>query len=364
MSKGARTLFLLVSLDFCAQCAAVAMIYLIMKNEITSPLAVNLRIDSIDQPVKFEVGFWLLVGAAASRLLNGVLSGLFSLQTQDQGESNHRQPEIPSRINKSNSLRDTENVDPVFYASLTSKLASTINVLRTAVETYPYQEIFDEGCKRLLTEVRNDETLASLMSSHFNRNSAALFLGIPPTVTGSPPGLLLWEGCPNSGCRIAPESRSRGVYLIVLGECCHTGGMPINTSVYKYVGSGRSAIGGVMLRVAEHTNPVYRNSHQSQLYRVWDSLRSPCVSIYLLAEWDPLPINANPGHAEAFDDILLAEAIWQVVLQPSVPGYTSDFTHFIRGQVPGNVDLSSNVWKSCNVNSALEKPRWDGNTRR
>ena len=86
-------------------------------------------------------------------------------------------------------------------------------------------------------------------------------------------------------------------------------GSPINPSEYKYVSSGRSARGGVMRRVAEHTNPEYRNSHRSELYRVLDGLRPACVAIYLLAEWDPLLIDANPGHAGTFDDILLAEAI-------------------------------------------------------
>jgi hypothetical protein len=251
----------------------------------------------------------------------------------------------------------------VFYTNLTSKIASTIKRLRTAVETYTDQQIFDEGCKRLLTEVRDDEELAFLMRSHFNQHSAALFLGMHSMVTGSPPGLLVWESCPNRASRIVPESRGRGVYLIALSECCHCGRSPIDTSEYKYVGSGRSARGGVMRRVAEHTNPEYRNSHQSELYRVWNGMRSPCVAIYLLAEWDSLPINASPGHAEAFDDILLAEAIWQVVLQTSAQGHMSKFTQFLQRRVPGS-DLISNVWKGCNVNSALEKSRWDDNTQR
>ena len=360
-----------VVLDCCAQCAAVGMVYSIFRNEIAGAYAAPVEINSTQWPVKFELGFWLLVGAAASRPLNVVLSG-FSLQsaekepnqqTQDQSESYYRQRGRPSSIKKSKSLRDIDHVDKTSYANLTSKIASTIKSLRTAVETYPDQEIIDEGCKRLLTEVRDDEKLAFLMPSHFNQHSAALFVGMHSMVTESPPGLLLWESCPDRGLRIAPESRSRGVYLIVLSECCHGGRSPINSSEYRYVGSGRSAR-GVVRRVTEHTNPEYRNSHRSELYGVWDALRSPCVAIYLLAEWDPIPINANPGRAEAFDDILLAEAIWQVVLQTFAEGHMSEFTQFLRRQVPGNVDFISNVWKGCNVNSALEKSRWDDNTRR
>ena len=363
-SGAARILFIFLFLDWCGQCAAVGMVYFIIRNEVAGAYSVALDINRTHWPVKLELGFWLLVGAAASRSLSFVLSGfsLWLTETQDQGEASHRQQGRSGETKKSNSLRDIDNVDKVFYATLTSMIASTIKRLRTAVETYPGQEIFDDGCKRLLTEV-GDEKLASLMPSHFNKHSAALFLGMDSMVTGSPPGLLLWESCPNRGSRIAPEFRSRGVYLIVLSECCHGGGWPINTPEYKYVGSGRSAR-GVMRRVAEHTDPEYHNSHPSELYRVWDGLRPACVAIYLLAEWDPIPIDANPGQAEAFDDILLAEAIWQVVLQTSAQGHMSQFTRFLQGQVPGTVDLISNVWKGCNVNSALEKSRWDGNTRR
>jgi hypothetical protein len=122
-----------------------------------------------------------------------------------------------------------------------------------------------------------------------------------------------------------------------------------------------------MLRVAEHTDPLFRSSNPtSTLYKAWDKdrLRPACVSIYLLAEWDGLPPGANAGFADGFDDILLAEAIWMVVLQTSAQGYVSDFTRFMRERVPGEFDLVSNVWKGCNVNSALEKSRRDGNTRR
>ncbi|KAH8682785.1 hypothetical protein BGZ60DRAFT_205553 [Tricladium varicosporioides] len=353
MSKTYRTFFLFLLLDLCAQCAAVGMVYLIVKNEITRPLAVKVGTGNTGRPVQFEVGYWLLIGAAASRPLGAVLSGLLFVE----GEPNHRQQGRSGRSNKPNTLRDADNVDPIFYANLTYKLARTISVLRAAVETYPFRQIFDKGCEKLLTEVRNDEKLASLISNHFNRNSANLFLGVPPTVTGSPPGQLLWEGCPNNGYRVAPESRSRGVYLIVLSECCHRGGMPTNTPVYEYVGSGRSLRGGVMLRVAEHTDPTFRKHEEphSNLYKVWNRLSSPCVSIYLLAEWDSPPPNVNTSSAEAFNDILLAEAIWQVALQSSVPDRPSDFTQYLQGLVPGKIDLSPNFWIGCNIKSALEE---------
>jgi hypothetical protein len=364
-SKGARALFLFVFLDFCGQCASVGMVYLIIRKEISGAYTTALDIRTANWPVTFEVGFWLLVAAAAARPLNVILSGSsLRVEPSGKGEAYDRQRGRSSRIKKSKSLRDTNTVDKAFHANLISKLASIIARLRVAVETYPDQEVIDEGCRRLLMEVKDDEKLAYLMSTHFTQHSAALFLGMHSMVTGSPPGPLLWEGCPNRGYRVGPQTRSRGVYLIVLSQCSHGGGSPMNTSEYKYVGSGRSARGGVGLRVAEHTDPGYRNSHGSQLYRIWDNLRPACVAIYLLAEWDHLPIDANPGHFETFDDILLAEAIWQVALQTSAPGYMSDFTHFLRSQVPGDMDLVSNAWQGCNVNSALEKSRWDGNTRR
>jgi len=369
-SRPAQILFIFVLLDCCAQSAAVGMVYLIIRNEVGGAYDVSLGINT-HWPSKFELGFWFLVGVAASRLLYLVLSALTSpledrepnQQTQDRAEAYRRQQGRASRIKKPNSLRDADNVDKVFYANLTSKIASTIRRLRTAVETYQYQDIIDEGCKRLLSEVRDDEKLAFLMSSHFNRHSAALFLGTNSMVAESPPVLPLWESCPYRGSRIAPEFFSRGVYLIVLSECCHGGGSQISISEYKYVGSGRSAR-GVMGRVKQHIDPQYRTSNQL-LYRVWDgTLRVPCVTIYLLAEWDPLPNGMNRENAQDFDDILLAEAIWQVVLQTSAQNNMSDFTQFLRQQDPGNLDLISNVWGGCNVNSALEKPWRDRNTWR
>jgi hypothetical protein len=147
-------------------------------------------------------------------------------------------------------------------------------------------------------------------------------------------------------------------------ECCHSSGLPINTPEYKYVGSGRSAR-GVMLRVEQHTDPDYRKSQRSELYRAWDRLISaPCVAIYQLAEWDPLPMGRTPGSAEGFDEILLAEAIWQVVLQTSAQGNMSKFTQHLRERDSGNADLISNVWRGCNVNSALEKNETGGRRNR
>jgi hypothetical protein len=343
------------------------MVYLIIRKEISGAYATAFDIKTSNWPVKFEVGFWLLVGAAAARPLNVLLSGSsLRVEPSGKGEAYDRQRGRSSRIKKSKSLRDTDKVDKVFHVNLISKLASIIARLRMAVENYPYPEDIDEGCRRLLMEVKDDEKLAYLTSPHFTQNSAALFLGGHSMVTGSPSGPLLWQGCPNQRYVGGPQTRSRGVYLIVLSECSHRGFLPRNTTEYRYVGSGRSAkeVAGVGLRVAEHTDPTWRKTHRTKFYEIWDSLQPACVAIYLLAEWDPLPIGANPGHTESFDDILLAEAIWQVALQTSAPGYMSDFTQFLRSQVPGDIDLVSNVWQGCNINSALEPPRKDGNTRR
>jgi hypothetical protein len=77
-SRATRILFIFVFLDCCGQCAAVGMVYLIFRNEVAGAYAAPVEINSTHWPVKFELGFWLLVGAAASRPLNVVLSG-FSL---------------------------------------------------------------------------------------------------------------------------------------------------------------------------------------------------------------------------------------------------------------------------------------------
>jgi hypothetical protein len=359
-SGKARVLFNFVFLDWCAQCAAVVMVYLIIRNEIAGAHSVFLGIDNTHLPVKFELGFWLLVGAAASRPLSAVLVVFFSQSAETepgQGQDQHWQDqgERLSAIRIPKSFRDTPIVDDEFYTSLTYKIASTIRRLRTAVETYHDQRIIDEGCKRLFTRFRDDLELASLMPSHFYQHSATLFLGMHSEESGIPPGLLLYESCPHRGLIEPPGSSSRGVYLVVLRECCHGSGRPSNTPEYKYVGSGRSDR-GVMLRVKEHTSAKYRNEHRSELYRAWDSvIIAPCVAIYQLAEWDPLPMGRTPGTAEGFDEILLAEAIWQVVLQTSAQGNMSEFTQHLRGRGSGNADLINNVYRSCNVLSALEK---------
>jgi vacuolar-type H+-ATPase subunit I/STV1 len=132
-SRKARILFIFVFLDWSAQCAAVVMVYLIIRNEIAAAHGVFLGINSTQSPVKFELGFWLLVGAVASRLLSAV-PVVFSPQSaktepdqqwqdqqwQDQHWQN--QGERLSRIRISKSLRDAHNVDDVFYANLTSKI--------------------------------------------------------------------------------------------------------------------------------------------------------------------------------------------------------------------------------------------------
>ncbi|KAN0106845.1 hypothetical protein V8E51_009721 [Hyaloscypha variabilis] len=335
-SGTARILFLFVILDWSAQSTVVVIVYLIIRNEIAGAHAVFSGFNTTNSPVKFELGFWLLVGAVASRLLSAVPI-VFSAQS---AKTEHG-------ITKS--LRDTQNVDDVFYDNLTSNTASIIKRLRHAAQTYKDIKTIDEGCKRLFARIRDDEKLASLMPRHFYQQSAALFLGMHSLEREVPPGPLLYKSCPCRGITNGPESRSRGVYLVVLRQCCHGGGFPINTPRYMYVGSGRSAE-GVMLRVKEHNNPKFRDSTPSELYRAWKHISSPCVAIYLLAEWDP----RIPGSVEGHDEILLAEAIWQVVLQTSCKTNMSKFTKHLREQGSGNADLISNVWEGCNVNSALE----------
>ncbi|PMD29041.1 hypothetical protein L207DRAFT_574553 [Hyaloscypha variabilis F] len=377
-SGKARILSIFVLIDWFAQFAALVMVYLIIRNEIAGAHAVFSGFNSTNSPVKFELEFWLLVGAAASRLLSAVPI-VFSAQPaktepdqpwevrpwhdqrrqdqyrQDQHQQDqHRQDQGENlggvRIPKS--LRDTHNVDDVFYANLISKITSIIKRLRNAVQTYDDKEIIDEGCKRLFARIKDDEKLASLMPSHFYQQSAALFLGMHSEEREVPPGPLLYKDCPCRGITNGPGSRSRGIYLVVVRECCHGGGWPVSTPKYMYVGSGRSAE-GVMRRVEQHTDPDFRDSTSSELYKVWkrlERLSAPCVAIYLLAEWDP----RIPGSVEGHDEILLAEAIWQVGLQTSCKTNMSKFTKHLREQGSGSADLINNVWEGCNVNSALE----------
>jgi hypothetical protein len=101
----------------------VVIVYLIIRNEIDGAHAIFFFFNSTDPPVKFELGFWLLVGAVASRLLSAVPI-VFSAQLA------RTEPGIQK------SLRDTHNVDDVFYDNLTSKTASIIKKLRHATQTY------------------------------------------------------------------------------------------------------------------------------------------------------------------------------------------------------------------------------------
>jgi len=328
-SLTARIFLFFEFLDWAILCAAVGMVYAIIRSEISGAYSATPEIRSKKWQVKFETGFWLLVGAAACRPIYVVLSSFLS------------------RV-------------------LVSKLAATIKVLRHAVENFPDQDIIDNGCKRLLEQVTSDRALADLLSHHFNGYSANLLLGMPDFSTGSPPGILLWEDCPSCQTRTpkrASKASRRGVYLIVLSECGHGNDRTGSTSKHMYVGSGRSA-GGVMLRVREHTDPEYRRrSPQSRLYTTWESFSKPCVAIYLLAEWDAIADDTRPGYAESFDAILLAEAICQVDLRtfgPGVWGNMPEFTQYLAQYVP----VTTDTWEGCNVNSALQASRWDGNTRR
>ena len=392
-----RILFLIVLLDSCAQCAAVLIVYLIIRNALTGAHAGFLGINSMHSPVGYELGFWLVVVAAASQLLSASIIAFSSKQAEKEPDQQPRDHELQEqqfpdqrwrdqrrqdhqvqdqrrqdqrrqlqrwqdhgeRLNQiriPKSFRDADNVDDVFYDSLVSKIASTIKGLRQAVETYLDQERIDESCKTLFTTTRDDGELASLIASHFYQKSATLFLGMHSEATGNSSGPLLYQSCscPYHECTKAPNSGSRGVYLVIVRECCYGSRLPIDTREYMYVGSGQSAE-GVMLRVEEHTNYTYRKSQRSELYKAWDRLVSnPFVSIYQLAEWDPLPVSRTHRDADVYAEILLAEAIWQVVLQTSAPVNMSDFTEHIQEQGYGSFDLISNVWTGCNVISALE----------
>lgn len=343
-------------LDGCAQCAAVGMAYSLFRNQVARIYEIAAPgVHFTKWPVKFELGFWLLVGAAACRVVSVLFSTRVSTKGRDALDAKARQRGRANRIDVSSS-------------NLTYMVAITVQRLRIAVGSYPQTHRIDDGCKELFNQVLDDQMLASIVSDSFNSYSAELFLGMTSLVVTEPPGQLLWESCPSryTGYTAPPESRARGVYLVVLKECCHNGSPP--TAEYRYVGSGRSAKGkgefehkgGVMLRVAQHTSPGYREKFPSKLYDTWKSLHSPCVAIYLLSEWKELSVKAHPASGETFDDILLTEAVWQVVLQTFTTGRDrnlSEFTSFLQGQNNGHGSLFSSLWGGCNVDSALEKSR-------
>lgn len=289
-----------------------------------------------------------MVGAAASRPFNFVLLGVYRYVKTSESTSQ---------------LRDARHVDKEFYVDLIAKLANFIAVLRVAVSNYHHPGLIQDSCRRLFEKVPNNEELAAIIAAHLTQRSATMFLNTPNLDIRNTPGPLLLEDCPVKHKEMEQTSRNRGVYLVVLRDCSHDIGFQTNGKEYKYVGSGAGGL-GVWGRVQQHRDPEYRNRkniHTSkfenpmQLYQVWDHLERPCASIYLLAEWDPLPDHTDFQSDESYSHILLAEAIWQVALQVSSPSKISDFTAFLRSYVPNDVDLISRVWEGCNNKSALEK---------
>ncbi|CAG8949088.1 hypothetical protein HYFRA_00002217 [Hymenoscyphus fraxineus] len=367
-SRIGKILSNLVVLDCCALCAAVGMVYSIFRNEVGGVYEhAAPEIHFTKWPVRFELGFWFLVGAAASRVLNIFLAaGIYPKKKKGADEASPWRRNDGREAHERNQGR--ANRISISHDSLTYKIAGTIEMLRAAVQAYPAVDRINEGCKELLRQVPDNHMIASAISPHFNRQSCDHFLGIDHWGSRAASGNLLWASCPNNGYGYhtdAIDPRARGVYLIVLSECCH-GGRP-STTQYHYVGSGRSVngkgraagTGGVMRRVAEHTSPEYRHANPSTLYNTWHNLQSPCVAIYLLAEWNALPTTANPASDESFDDILLAEAVWQVMLQTFTTGRDgnwSDFTAFLQGMCYGHERLFGHP-TGCNVDSALEKKR-------
>lgn len=350
-SSVALALVTFVFLDLFGQCAAVGMVYVIFREEVARVYHTAPEIHSTKWPVKFEVGFWLLVGAAASRFLGFLLSTpavrSANQQTRPQNESIAPwQPDRSAELKNLRSLRDIDNVDERFYSDLTLKIANTTARLRIAVNSYWKKEEIDDNCMMLLN-TNNDHELSRRIVGHFNQHSAPFFLGMQ---TGGPPGPLLYQHCPKRGPVFQTQSRNPGVYLVILSKCRHGYEPPSNVSEYMYVGSSNS----LMHRVQNHTSLQYRNEYRSssKLYEVWENLATPCVSIYLLAEGD----KSHP-----FSELLLTEAIWQVALQTFVADRMFDFVRFLQGQ---GSSLVSGVWEGCNIKSAVEKPWQDNNTLR
>jgi hypothetical protein len=151
-------------------------------------------------------------------------------------------------------------------------------------------------------------------------------------------------------------NHKRGVYLSEVWRfckiCCRKGYMHIRKRWY-YVGSGRAAQGGMLIRAIQGANQKYRNSAGPMpLYELLED-DNIGFRVYSLAEWDG--ITAEPVSEETFDDILLVEALFQVALQTGYGNRAS--TKFKRLQLAFHGPNPKPVaYYGLNVRSALEDP--------
>jgi hypothetical protein len=246
---------------------------------------------------------------------------------------------------------------------LVPTMVKVMKALRKSVEMRP--ECIDTGVKRMLKEFPDDEQLCTNLALRFNYGSAKLFssdnitagslLSSPshalPIVwarsrTGLYPPLWSFEEDKQKGLH------KRGVYLLELWK--PSSEHPGHFHMFAYVGSGRSAKGGMLYRSIQHADPKYRAEHPTIL--LYKHLKEPWVShrVYALCEWPA--IAQPPSKEETYDEILLLEAMCQIRLGTGCPKGMSKF--FREAQDCFDVENPRTVvYRGLNRESALEKTR-------
>jgi len=234
-----------------------------------------------------------------------------------------------------------------------------MKAIRKNVEASP--ECIDTGIKRMLQEFQDDEILCTRLAiSHFSSDTAKIFCtGVVPMTGGwpSPDALpLVWRRTHASDYPSLREIESgkekglhvRGVYLLQSYENWRS------KAFHYYVGSGRSAQGGILLRALQHGDPEYR-ARNSSLY-LYKHLNRPGIwyRIYRLSDWPA--ISEVPGKDDTFDEILLMEKLWQIRLRTGVSGKMSGFFRAVQDSFDGDTPVKV-MHKGLNVYSALEKTR-------
>lgn len=205
---------------------------------------------------------------------------------------------------------------------LVPTMVRAMKAVRKGVETSP--ECVDTGIKRMLKEFQDDEILCTRLATHLSSESAKLFCtgDIKNSTLNiySPYGLpLIWKK--SSASKYSALSsfergeqkgiHERGVDLLWFHEALTDHG-------YRcYVGSGRSAQGGMILRALQHGDPKHRAKNPTT--HLYKHLGQPGTThrVYRLARWPA--IDEVPSKEETFDEILLVEMLWQIRLAQDPP---------------------------------------------
>ncbi|KUJ15205.1 uncharacterized protein LY89DRAFT_735336 [Mollisia scopiformis] len=258
------------------------------------------------------------------------------------------------------------------------------------------REKVDSGAVAFLKEFKDDTRQAAVhINGHFRNRTCSLFL-MGNVLRNLHPGLPLYlpSLCdPDTAKKEKYPSRQafdrgdetgkhqRRVYLIravrkeliepvtlllsYLAPSTSTSTQPLlvryRYTVFHYVGSDRSAKGGMLLRAVEAAAPEYCRGNRTELHKELSNLNTT-FKVYILADWDS--IRSELSKESDFDEILIAEAICQTILRTGClfrqsgnrgEKMTGFFKH-LQLEAGDDEPLPNN--NGLNVQSALESLRY------